>query len=554
MTIHPFLYPSSDSKRRRLALSKCVVNGVKKPFVVMDTNLERDPEEVITMEDMRDMIHFEPSNIRAVVEVDGGEVGRPNRVLLIFNESITIPGITQKFFFLMMYFTFETIGISDDERKALEGRKRELEDSAGSPSEKKAKKLDARPSRATKEKALARMRLPDSGINAVTPDKLIKMMTVGKIVDLWVEAFTKASAVAWPDNEEKHAKLSHVRLSRSEEEFMQVVEPSIMQQAGDPLCFYSTLEKDMLLLMTRSVINYMGVVMFEDVDYVLLVDPSNSVHLSEETKKEDTSKEIDLNSDEGDDPSDQVIAMFVQARPNVGYRRYTFPGMSQMLQLREILIKAEIPFAGIETSLENLDNIDFEYLCKEKPQEFVVVDGKIVDDVFKGLKPLMVDFQVSNNESDIEYDDKEDVLDDVERKVKVLDKKRKAKAKALKRKRKAEAKAKKSLETMLIAARMAAAMSDKEDVISAFESLPKAQQIQPRLEQMLEEAELLASVSKVIGKQEVEEEESDEDDSESDDEEERKPQVVQDHVGDDDFEPPSISESDSDEDEINVVE
>lgn len=553
MPVHPFLYPSSDSNRRRPAVNKCSVNGQTKSFIVMDTNLERDPNQIITKEEMRDMIHFEPSNIRAVVEIDGGEVGRPNRILLIFNKAITIPGITQKFSYLLMYFTFETIGISDDQRKALEGRKRELEDSAGSPSEKKVKKLDARPSRATKEKALARMRLPDSGINAITPDKLIKMMTVGKVVDTYVDAFTKASIASWPDNEEKQAKLSHAKLSRSEEEFMQVIEPSVIQQAGDPLCFYSSVERDMLLLMTRSVINYMGVVMFEDVDYVILVDPSNSAHLKEETKKEDNSKEIDLNSDEGDDPSDRVIVMFVQARPNVANRRYTFPGMSQLLQLREILIKAEIPFAGIEASLEDLDNIDLEYLCKEKPQDFEVVDGKIVDEVFKGLKPLMIDFQVSNNDSDIEYDDKEDVLDDVERKVKAIDKQRKAKIKALKKKRKVEAKKKKALETMLIAARMAAAMSDKDDVIATFEALPEAQRIQPRLEQMLEEAELLASVNKVVGKQEVEEE-SDEDESESDDEQERKPHVVQDDVGDDDFELPSISESDSDEDEINVVE
>lgn len=604
MPVYPFAFPSPGNRQYRTA----VVQIAGDHYMVLDDDLRPvDKRPAMTGSLMKTKIHFKFSNIRRIVRVKADEVGRLDRVIILFKNSIKIPGLHKvsssqedptenqsgnKTPYIMLFYTFEFIGLTDEEREIVEGKKREREEKEereeAEREAKKAKNLAGRPGRKARAKALALMKTPDAGVGTITQDKRIKINTVSKMVGDMIKGFLAASAHAY-EREEDRAQLSHINMTNNDEQFIQIVDGSVAQQAGDPLRMYMSEEDDAFVVSSRAVIDFLGLILVEDIDFVLLVDPREQNKVVEEEKVEQEDEEIDLTSDEGEDldEAEQVYALFIRARPNVVWKRYVFPEILGLDQLRKMLVGAKIPFAGVVAGPDEIGTVDLEYLCRNKPQDFDVNDdNKIVGSGLDGLQPLAEDFATAEeNEfesdddmiyhlTDSESDEDDDVTVDKGEKVKqsmtriselqtdlkkaeldledikdpnedALAKKKvrdiqaemdkllykvsrlESKQEDEKEKKKLE---KKELDKLIRIAGNISIACDKDEVMDAFTALPKSKQTRKKLQQVLEEVEIWKVVMKAFNKSAAKAKEEEE---EYDDEDEE----------------PSLSMSQSDDDE-----
>lgn len=535
MSVYPFLYPSSGGNH--FTMRSVQIGGTQK-FMVFDDDLRPKAERApLTVDTIKKHIHFEPSNLRHIIRVNADGIGRLDRLILLFKTPVMIPSIGKASPFIMLFYTYESMGLTDEQRAVVEGSKRQREDGGAitgglgcndantlgeqdEPSTKKAKNLDGestRPGRKARDKAIALMKAPDAGISTITPDKRFKMSTVSQMVSDLVSGFLRMSQAS-SDDESQHAQVSHVQMTPDDSTFIQIVDGSVIQQPGDPLRMYASIEDDVLVVTTRAIINFLGVIHLGDVDYVLLVDPrdQDSQEDEEDEDQEETNddkdKEIDLNSsdDEGEDldQGEQVYALFMRARDNLIYKKYVFPGILCLDQLREMLVNAGLAFAGVVAKNDEIENVDLVYLCKNKPQDFEVVDNRIVGSGLDGLQPLSNEFIEENPEDGFDSDE-DTVYDESDDELEILESRLNEEEK---------------LVELLKIATDVAMIRDQEPVIEEFKALPKAERTTQKLQSLLTTTGIWHYVEKLWGKQN----ESNESDSNSDSDDDSDDEVSDD--------------------------
>ena len=253
---------------------------------------------------------FEIANVRHVVRVRGCGWGVMDRCIIIFHRPVTLPGVSGATSALVLYFTYNSFGLTAEERKMVQGKRvLEIEEGVG---EKRQKTLGGRAAKVRAREDIRRKLTAPTDVDEV---HMLQQGHAARIMTKTVAKFSEVFARYWagvdPPEAPPHAPLpvSTVTTTPEAEQCVELYVPSTGGTRDNPLRLAMTDEGTALVLLQRHLPQRTYQVFFpEQIEFALCV-----TFPEDDEGGEDTAAEVDLGE------VDQVEGMLVM------YRRRKLP-------------------------------------------------------------------------------------------------------------------------------------------------------------------------------------------------------------------------------------